>query len=370
MKYIYYCLIFIVVSLFVLACSADKQQFEKVNSVSINNQYFFDAGNISDLIEPSNMIVLETNKKCLINEIKKVIIYKSNIYVFDFYSQKIFLFDINGNYKRQVGCSGEGPGEYLEISDFIVDTISELIYLPDVYKVHIYSLNGDYIKSKKTNFFGTHISRLNKDRFIFNGVGKNDRLIVTDIDFNVVNTYFPYSLLYRGDAQYVFTGFKNKVLFHLSNCDTLYSIVNDKLEACQYFDFNGKNFTRKDFNYLSTKDKNSVGNYILESGKYIGCFGFLPLNSTAFMVLRYASESYVGYYNFDTKKYFFINQHSLVNDFTDSFMYFHPKGVTKDEFIFSLPASQINNGILFKKYDLGVLNRYSNPVLLLAKPKV
>ena len=73
---------------------------------------------LTDSIE---IIKLNTSDECLIGEIKQVSFTDQFIFVSDPYvSQKIFMFDKNGKFVKNIGRQGGGPGEYSIISWYIV----------------------------------------------------------------------------------------------------------------------------------------------------------------------------------------------------------------------------------------------------------
>lgn len=80
---------------------------------------------LTDSIE---IIKLNTSDECLIGEIKQVSFTDQFIFVSDPYvSQKIFMFDKNGKFVKNIGRQGGGPGEYSIISKFTITGDSLLI---------------------------------------------------------------------------------------------------------------------------------------------------------------------------------------------------------------------------------------------------
>ena len=59
-------------------------------------------------------------------------IYKNN-------RQQLLVFGMDGKFKYQIGDQGKGPGEFLEINDFIIDKNN--IELLDFKKILTYSLS-------------------------------------------------------------------------------------------------------------------------------------------------------------------------------------------------------------------------------------
>lgn len=351
------------------------QERQGIKRISINVDDFNQSGNLSEFLEITELIPLETNQKCLINRINKVVTYESKIFVFDENSQRILLFNHDGTFIRQIGMPGKGPGEYLEISDFDIDRVRNLVYVLDFQKIHTFSLNGEFQKTTKTQFMAQKLLVLNSNEIIFNGAGRDDRIFITDSTFRINQSFFPYTLAHRITPYYSFSKFNENSIFHLPYCDTLFDFIGQQPSPSLYIDFNGKNFTNSDFEHLSQGEKNNLFDYILKGGKYANCLGFLPVKNHVYMVVLYSKSAYWGFYNMDTDEYSFVSNKKIKNDIFGSFMYFNPVGTTTDEYILAVPSHKIigdNTSNFYLKHlkKLDLLSENSNPVLLLAKAKI
>lgn len=94
-------------------------------------------------------IILETNKDCLIGGINELQVFDGYIYILDVHRAKsLFVFDTEGRFIRKIGRLGRGPGEYIRVSDFTLDTENRFIFLQDQgSRVHKYQLDGTYVNS-------------------------------------------------------------------------------------------------------------------------------------------------------------------------------------------------------------------------------
>lgn len=64
----------------------------------------------------------------------------------------LYVFDTLGRYLCQIGGVGDGPGEYREISDFVVDPIHKCIYVLEskIQAIYIYdAVSGNFLNSMK-----------------------------------------------------------------------------------------------------------------------------------------------------------------------------------------------------------------------------
>jgi hypothetical protein len=94
-------------------------------------------------------IILETGDNFLIGRVTELQVFDGKIYILDEHVAKaLFVFDLNGKFIRKIGNIGKGPGEYIRITDFTIDTENRFIYLLDRgNRVHKYELNGRYVNT-------------------------------------------------------------------------------------------------------------------------------------------------------------------------------------------------------------------------------
>lgn len=78
-----------------------------------------DAIKVSELTNDVELIPLETTDSLLLGEIVRVIQKDGFVYIAD--NENIYRFDGAGKYHQKITKRGEGPGEYLSITDFQVD---------------------------------------------------------------------------------------------------------------------------------------------------------------------------------------------------------------------------------------------------------
>ncbi len=73
---------------------------------------------------------------------------KGNVYVLEVTQTTIFVFDPNGKFIRSIGKKGEGPGEMKMAFDFFL--VDNNLIVPDMGKIHFFSLEGKYLHSVHT----------------------------------------------------------------------------------------------------------------------------------------------------------------------------------------------------------------------------
>lgn len=132
----------------IVACdtgSQNKGTISNANCVKIEI-----AGDIDRLLQIDSIfsgfkaIPLETKKECLIGKIIKTKIYKGKMFILD-ELKSLFVFNTNGKFLYEIGKRGKGPGEYLELRDFDIDSNGN-VYILDFRRILMYKNDGTFLK--------------------------------------------------------------------------------------------------------------------------------------------------------------------------------------------------------------------------------
>lgn len=94
------------------------------------------------------VIPLEANDSSLIRSVDRIYKMDGVYYLFDHSLCKVFMYNERGNYLGQISDIGNGPGEYVQISDMAIDRKRKNIVLlcDRPYKVMYYTLKGKFLK--------------------------------------------------------------------------------------------------------------------------------------------------------------------------------------------------------------------------------
>lgn len=160
--------------------------------------------------------------------------------------EHIWLFDKQtGEYIRQIGKIGRGPGEYRHILDFNVDFVNNLVHVHGEKKIYTFNFEGKFIKSirlPRIKFSGLNYSiALEKsDEFaisIENDYGNSiNRLAIIDQHGTVKDTFpnhsfFPFSkhtFIEYGKADFRFYKYNNYLFFKEQHSDTIFNLNLNK----------------------------------------------------------------------------------------------------------------------------------------------
>lgn len=105
----------------------------------------------SDVFSPVSVVLLETNAKCLLKNIRKVEQYNGKYYVLgEAEDYSVFVFDKDGKFCYSIGRKGHGKGEYVNANDFTIDwENNRIVILSAPSKVYVYDIEGNFKESKK-----------------------------------------------------------------------------------------------------------------------------------------------------------------------------------------------------------------------------
>jgi len=105
---------------------------------------------LSTISDRVDSIALETLENNLITRIVDIEHNEESIFVAD--PGALFKFSKGGKFIKQIGRKGQGPGEYLNVTDITLDKKSNLLYLASSLsqKIICFDTSGNFIKETKT----------------------------------------------------------------------------------------------------------------------------------------------------------------------------------------------------------------------------
>lgn len=188
-------------------------------------------------------IQLETSDSVLIKTIKSIIVDNDLLYVNN--NNKCHVFDKNGKYLYKIGNKGEGPNEYLDISQLIIKDKKKLIYDRIKSKIFIYDQTGRLVQIINVPFRFDKIAQLKNGNFIGyipNTTGHEKIKFGTFNEQGILLDSIPYTIQF--DCQ-MFFAFQDEGLFYQNNNnlyfkeylnDTIFQIKEGKLTPHLYFE--------------------------------------------------------------------------------------------------------------------------------------
>ncbi len=104
---------------------------------------------LSNMIDECELVKLETNDSSLLGGISRIGVSENYMVVYCNDQFPVKLFDRKGNFIRNIGTIGHGPGEYIYLYGLQIDEPNNRIYLTPfafVNKVLVYDITGNYIQ--------------------------------------------------------------------------------------------------------------------------------------------------------------------------------------------------------------------------------
>ena len=263
MKY-YYINLLIISVLFSCGNHTSEKKNNKLETIHIDVNSSLPSVDFSNLIDSIKYVKLATDDNCLLRKIKKVLIIDNELFIFD---NTLYVFGLDGKFKRKIGEKGKGPGELLTPFDFIYDKKSDNIEIFDFNggKIKVFSRKGDFKFEKQFPFGG--INRFEKlgNNYIatksINGQKKekNGALGYRIQIGNMENGFSQHKPLFLYDSNYVinqtFTKNRDKIFYLEALNDTIYEIDSTKHFSSRYYIDFGKNKMPKKISDLPLYDR-------------------------------------------------------------------------------------------------------------------
>ena len=390
----------ILFAFYVNFCSVKQKELSQIES-----KYSIDLDGVKETSIPFSAyfkspktIILETNENCLIGHIFDLQVFDECIYVLDTQiANSLFVFDMSGQFLKKIGSLGQGPGEYIQLSDFTLDKENKNIYLLDFSKrIHQYRLDGSFVRTitlklQKTNIRNIHYynNRLLMSVLAFNPAPSDYMLLETDLNNEEILKQ-SLSLKYnKGWGESIFL--HHSFFVSRSDVKPLYTqmfmdyIVTIGEDITPYITLKSKNLvTEKDIGNISNfpggDTREALGrfrNYFSERSKIFDVHSFVE--NDEFILFRY-QQGLNNYYTviFHKNNGFVKLTNQFNNDlkfkksenrFFDGFMFSDSKGgyeVMQTRSIENFQESIRNNDIvpdLDKLDELLKLEADSNPVI-------
>ncbi|MBW6480878.1 MAG: 6-bladed beta-propeller [Bacteroidales bacterium] len=129
-----------------------------------------DIGNVrsvplSTLGKEVEYIPLETGEGSMLRRVANVIVCDSLLFVSD--GSTLFLFGRSGEFIRQIGTSGRGPGEYNYVRNFNIDRNNQDIYILALPNVMVFGFDGKYRRSFSADYRPSQVVMKDENTLMF-----------------------------------------------------------------------------------------------------------------------------------------------------------------------------------------------------------
>lgn len=313
----------------------------------------------SELFDSLRYIVLEDNENSLIGDIGKIEFYNSTFYLSDVKEKKVRCFDKKGKFLHSIGQIGQGPGEYVQLSDFAFDDKNRELLLLDrsTRRLLCYSLTGEYQRTLPIEMMGYQLTVNNHGCWLYTkgadfltkkkGLFDSNLFLVNNEQ--QIKPFFEYTPVDNQvvlDHVFDHCNEDGSVLFNYSICDTIYSLT-DLPKAKWYVDFGKYKLPSKEI------DENNLNRFLNKSG-------FARL-----MNVRHSPTHLFVNYAFDNRIYFFIRNLQTGELINCSYL---QNDLDKTSFALAFPEKVVRNECYFIKEATELLNGYKQDTLSLLSP--
>lgn len=236
----------------VMSCTSSQKNnqpssdAEKIIDIKIDKS---EALRFSEVFDQIDYIPLQTTTSFLVGTVEKLRIFGDKVCLLC--DKSLLIFDKNnGDGNLKIAKLGSGPEEYKSLYDIYIDKESNNIELLDMNgrKIHIYDMNGVYIKSLSLPFVSfSFVKVATSDYWFYNNQMPSDKTKSRIVHYNaknneIVDEYFPidnnlanYFFVVEGNN---FVKIKDDLLFFSCPSDTIYSLEsNSKVNVAYTINF-------------------------------------------------------------------------------------------------------------------------------------
>ena len=236
---------YFIFSLLLLSCTTKTTQTsdKEIHVIDFKKEYMTNYDKV-ELVDSTQLICLQedADRDLMIKSIRKISIKNDLIYISDYRNRgsRLIVFDNKGTAIHQIGAWGQGPGEYLNITDFYV-TESGDVYIYDGRndKVFLYDKHTKFIKDFKLNFEAENFVALNDNKFLFSlapyneGEFKDKLIAITDKNFNVTSSQFKFdeNIDKNWAFDYQLIEYDDKIIYNRPISNDIYTFTKDGVAA-------------------------------------------------------------------------------------------------------------------------------------------
>lgn len=187
LKYIYPTIGILLFLFTPLNCKNYSKGKQNINEVQLDLADKRNTKLISENLDITEIIVLETLDSSLIRNIKRIIIHNDSIIILND-REEILIFDSNGKFIDKIRKRGRGPGEYNNIVDITIDKKKDHLFIyADDFSLLVYDLQGNFLSKisgvDKDNLY-ERIMFENNRILLYNPLGSKDENIIRIYDLS------------------------------------------------------------------------------------------------------------------------------------------------------------------------------------------
>lgn len=212
-----YTSLILIICMALCSCKESKQDYTNIKTSTINyancNIKPLDEIPLDLLGEKKYVLLDNNNSDCFLNFISKVIINNNYIFILDPNLYKIAVFDNKGKAITTIGKRGQGPEEYLSITDFSIDNTGNIYFIDGVLdELFIFDRNFKFKERKKLPFEADILHVLDNGNILWGLCSWNEKACkgmktaLTDEHLNIIHSAIKYDEYF--DPSYMISWYK------------------------------------------------------------------------------------------------------------------------------------------------------------------
>jgi len=226
----------IAISLTVFVACHEKEKTAPVPQINVDEIPNKDV-KMQEITSAFTIIPLETTDRSLIQYLKKVVLYDDKFFILDDQRPLFAVFSKTGKFLKTVSKQGKGPGEYYVPTDFTIDSEQKQIELLDGFtgRIFIYDLEGNYKNRIRTSVQGNYFVKFKNGDYVIYTNMRNEvempyKLVRISNDGKILSKELAYSAktIQTTRSPFVKTG-DDSYLFSEHGCDTIYQITQKEV---------------------------------------------------------------------------------------------------------------------------------------------
>jgi hypothetical protein len=286
------CFSLIVFVLFYSSCNTKKEQPKADVEVEIIDFFSFNKTMADEIpasvIKDKKYINLDgSHSDFFFKEISKISIVEDKIYILDKRLRKLIVFDTTGRGIGCVGRRGQGPGEYLQITDFSVNERGDIYFIDGTFdndRLFVFDKRWQSLSIKKMPFEADIIHCLSGEKLLFGlaswnkGEYTSRKIVTTNSELEIEQVYGEYDEYVDDNfwiSGYMFINIGDRILYNKPIDNYVYEFSPEgQLQKAYFFDFgkeNVPNECRKDIegNLKRFEHYCCLKNFVVVNDKYI-----------------------------------------------------------------------------------------------------
>lgn len=229
------------------SCSMQKPIHEEFVTIPVESglDSSFD---LSEIPGEVSYVKLATNDSCLIGDIDKVFC-SDDFIIIGSDSKVIYFFHKDGTFSHRILRQGDGPEEYIRISDFDIDKGRQVVSVLDTRRRELiqYDWYGNFLKKKELDYWAIGVQQFNDSIGLLysgNQTSPSNAYKFLSYDTHTLaldNRFYPIS---QEKSSYLhihsannFSKCRGEVLFCELYNDTIYSLSSSGCTPAFYLDF-------------------------------------------------------------------------------------------------------------------------------------